>query len=403
MRLVIAISMVVVVAITLCSGIVVSESSQDSNLEESYVAAIREMVAQEWAQYSADYPDLPGGIGLQVLTPKGDYFTTYCIEGDITNQHYFRAASITKTLTAAAILLLQQDGLLNIEDTVTSKMPGRSEAYLPESSEYDIPFKSAITIRQLLEHWAGVFDLSNSDIPSEVDAAYAGQNYLGYVLEQDCNHTFTVDEIVSVVAACGLSYSSPGTAFHYSDTGYALLAKIIERVSGEDYGEFIAHRLLFPNDLVDSSLPYIGTDQTLPEPSVVGFNYYGGEFAPVTADNPSFQVANGNLVTSPLQLAQWARKLYSGQAGLQDEYVRMLMDARPLSGSSGYGLGTEYIKGLGYGHSGAVQGYLSRMVYDPDSDLSVVIYANVLNWDDLVGQSMLLRSIILRTREILGY
>ncbi len=402
MTLVRAIS-IVGFAVTMFLGLVFSASSQEGNLDENYSALIREMVAQEWAQYRADYPDLPGGIALQILTPKGDYFTTYGIEGDITNKHYFRAASITKTFTAAAILLLQQDGLLNIEDAVISDMPGRSEAYLPDSSDYDIPHKNTITIRELLEHWAGVFDICNSDIPLEVHAPYSGHNYLDYVLEHDPNHTFTVDEIVGVVATCGLSYSPPGTAFHYSDTGYVLLAKIIERVSGKDYGEFVTQRFLLPNDLADASLPYMGTDQTLPEPSVIGFNYYKGEFAPVLAYNPSYEVANGNLVASPVQLASWARMLYSGQAGLQDQYKRMMMDIRPLSDSLGYGLGTEYIKGLGYGHSGGMEGYLSRMVYDPDSDVSVVIYANVLNWDDPARQLMLLTGIIFRTREILSY
>jgi len=72
------------------------------------------------------------------------------MEGEPTENTHFRAASITKTFTAAGILLLQQKGLLNIEDTVVSNIPGRTEPYLPNTPEYAIPHKDVITIRQLL-------------------------------------------------------------------------------------------------------------------------------------------------------------------------------------------------------------------------------------------------------------
>lgn len=394
---------VVAFVVSMCSLIIFPVSSKGLILDESYSSLIHEMIVDEWTRYSEDYPKIPGGIALQVLSPKGHLFVTYGMGDDVTNRHHVRGASITKTLTATVVLLLQQEGMLNIEDTVTSSIPGRSDTYLPQSSCYAIPYKDEITIRQLLEHRAGVFDITNSVIPLEVQAPYSGENYLDHILAQDFNHTFTIDEIVSVVAAHGLSYSPPGTAFHYSDTGYSLLAKIVEQVSGEDFGEFVTDRLLLPNNLADSSLPYLGTDQTLPEPFVVGYDYFKEEFSPVTNDNISFQVGNGNLTTSPFDLVLWARRLYSAHAGLKEEYVKMMMDVQPLSESQGYGLGTQYIKGLGYGHSGAVRGYLSLMVYDPDMDLSTLVYTNVLNWGDPANQLVLLRDVILKTRGILGY
>ena len=156
-----------------------------------------------------------------------------------------------------------------------------------------------------------------------------------------------------------------------------------------------------PNGLHDSSLPYLGTDQTLPFPFTIGYDYYGGEFEPVSNDNPSWQVANGNLVTTPADLAEWGKRLYTGKAGLESEYVKMMMDVKRLSDTGGYGLGCEYIEGIGYGHSGAVSGYLSMMSYDPDRDLSTVVFANVMNWDDLTNQMMFFRGLIRQVRTTL--
>lgn len=356
--------------------------------------SLQTMLEERWIDYSSDYPNFPGGIALLVVSVDDSYFASCGIEGESTENTHFRAASITKTLTAAGILLLQQRGLLNIEDTVNSNIPGRSEPYLPDTPQYAIPYGDSITIRQLLEHRAGVFDISNCVVPESSEAPYAGQNYLGYILPQDFEHTVTFDELAGVIASNQLSIAPPGTGYSYSDTGYSLLGKIIEHVSGESFGDFITKNLLLPNGLHDSSLPYLGTDQTLPFPFTIGYDYYGGEFEPVCNDNPSWQVANGNLVTTPADLAEWGKRLYTGKAGLESEYVKMMMDVKRLSDTGGYGLGCEYIEGIGYGHSGAVSGYLSMMSYDPDHDLSTVVFANVMNWDDLTNQMMFFRGLI---------
>ena len=379
-----------------------SESGSDpSESNHTTAESLQDMLEREWTAYVSDYPNLPGGIALQVVSTEGSFFASCAMEGEPTENTHFRAASITKTFTAAGILLLQQRGLLNIEDTVVSNIPGRTEPYLPNTPEYAIPHKDVITIRQLLEHRAGVFDVSNYVVPEDSKSPYAGQNYLDHILTQDSEHTFTFDELVSVTAFNQLSLAPPGTGYNYADTGYSLLGKIIERVSGESYEDFITTNFLLPNGLSDSSLPYLGTDQTLPAPFVIGYDYFDGEFAHVNSDNPSWQVANGNLVTTPADLAEWGRRLYTGNAGLEREYVKMMMDAKKVSDTGGYGLGCSYSEGIGYGHSGAVSGYLSMMTYDPDDDLSIVVFTNVMNWDDLTNQMMLFRQLIREVRTIM--
>ena len=226
-------------------------------------------------------------------------------------------------------------------------------------------------------------------------------NYIHYVLLQDPEHTFTADEMAGVISENQLSYFEPGTGYHYSDTGYSLLFKIIERVSGESYSDFVTRNILEMNKLESSLLPYLGTDQTMPEPFVPGYLYDQGQSEPFEAENMSYQIGNGNLVGTLHDLSTFAKLLFTGRAGLDMKYVEMMMDTVQIDDAKGYGLGCEHVYGLGYGHSGAIHGYLSGMYYDPDNDLSIAIISNVWNLNDLVNQAHFQREVAFEVRKVL--
>jgi D-alanyl-D-alanine carboxypeptidase len=185
-------------------------------------ATLQSMVEQHWSEYKQSRGIDAGGMAVNIITPDTQYFAaTGFNRPTVPNDTHFRGASTTKTFTGAAILLLHQQGVLNIDDTIDEFFPGSDTPYVPANANYDIPYKSQITIRQLLGHRAGVFDVSNSDIPATAKAPYAGMRYADYITEVlgQAEHTFTFDELVGVVAANQLSYFAPGTAFHYSNTG----------------------------------------------------------------------------------------------------------------------------------------------------------------------------------------
>ena len=193
---------------------------------------------------------------MQILSPKGEYFISTGMGQDMTNAHHFRTASCTKTFTAAAIMLLHQRGKLNIEDKITDSIPGTNTPYVPTTADFNIPNKDQITIRMLLMHRAGVFDVTNDELPDSVPAPYGRKDYPDVVLEQDPNHQFTLDELIGVDAAYRLSYPfAPGSDYHYSNTGYSILGKIIERVSGKTYGDFVKTELMVPNGLLEFEPP----------------------------------------------------------------------------------------------------------------------------------------------------
>ncbi|MFA6609650.1 MAG: serine hydrolase domain-containing protein, partial [Candidatus Omnitrophota bacterium] len=235
---------------------------------------LSKVLKKDWNAYKKDKPKFTGGIAMQILSPKGDYFISAGMSKDVTSASHFRIASVTKTFTAAGIMLLDQRGLLNINDRITGNIPGTNTPYVPDSPEYDIPYKNDITIRMLLMHRAGVFDVSNNVIPDNAfsnSKPYIGQDYLTYIKAGDKEHTFTFDELVGVVARGQLSFFEPGSSYHYSDTGYSILGKIIERVSGKSYADFIKEELLVPNGLLETSLPSKGSDQAIPKPFIKGY------------------------------------------------------------------------------------------------------------------------------------
>ena len=352
-------------------------------------SALQAMVEARWQEYSATLPVYAGGLAVYVRSPHGNRFAATEMEGASPRAH-FRVASNTKTFTAASIMKLHQEGLLDIDHFITDAIPGRTEPYVPDAADYAVPYKNEITIRQLLGHRAGVFDVTNAPIPDSCGEPYAGMSYDDYVLSLDPDHRFTFDELVGVDAACQISLFEPGTGYHYSNTGYSILGKIIERVSGMAYADFVRSELLEPNRLTETSLPYLPADRTLPAPFVHGFGLAGGQVSERTEDNMSFNVAEGNIVSTPADLTVWVRALLRGEAGISKETVNMM-----LCEADCYGLGimTFGAADRAYGHNGAHGGYLSYMMYYPEEDTAVVAFTTLLNFDDIATEGPWLQGV----------
>lgn len=382
------------VTFTSCKKSVVDNQQNNIDLK------LQDMVNANYALYKQKYPNYPGGVALKILTKKGDYFVKAGLSEDINDQTKFRAASNTKTLTAAAILFLHQQGKLNIEHKITDIIPGLNIPYVPNNAAYNLPYKNSITILDLLRHRAGVFDVSNQNIPDTVSSPvpYKGQNYIDYIKQTDSIHSFTFDELVNVVSQCKLSYFIPGNGYHYSNTGYSILGKIIERVSNKTFQQFLIEDVMKPMGMTQSSMPVLGTDQQIPLPFASGYVLYNSTKYNVTVSNISANVAEGNLITTPNDLANFLRKLLTGQGILNTNLVNsVMMNYKPTNdiNAGGYGCGLTYTNNLGYGHTGAHEGYLSQMVYDPVTGFTAVAYTN--SWNLEKGMS----SLIEQLREIL--
>jgi D-alanyl-D-alanine carboxypeptidase len=331
-----------------------------------------------------------GGFYLYIMTPSGNYMFSSGVNPPATQFSNLRVASITKTFTAAAIMMLHDQGKLNIYDEITDNFPGTNTPYVPNDSNYNIPYKNDITIKMLLGHRAGVFDVTNDAIPAGLPVPYSGKRYLEYIREQPNNdtHTFTFDELVGVVAKNQLSYFKPDADFHYSNTGYNILGKIIERASGMTYSDFINDHFFKP--LVFSSVSvYKGDDMNIPNPKIEGYVFTGSESINATVDNMSGNVSEGNIIANPYNLATWMKLLISGKAGVSMNSVKLMEEMKDADARHGkYGLGLTITDGLGYGHDGAHAGYLNTLRYNPDTDISIFIASNFWEMSEGIDSMM---------------
>jgi len=201
--------------------------NSDNFIPENYhypdkFAKIQNLLDSSWTVYAKQnkVPD-SCGIGCYISIKGVNHFFKTFTKNKIDENYHFRIASNTKMFTAAAIMLLHQNGKLNINDPISQKMPNSSEPYLPDIADFNIPYKNRITIKQLLQHRAGVFDLANDPIPDNVNQPYRGVFYSDYqMLKFGIDYQFSINEMIKVISDCKIFYEEPEVAFHYSNTGY---------------------------------------------------------------------------------------------------------------------------------------------------------------------------------------
>jgi D-alanyl-D-alanine carboxypeptidase len=371
------------------------------------LAKLQTMIDSSWNAYWGEGNERIGGLMLKVSTPESDYFVSSNYNDTVTQLHYFRGGSSTKMFTAAAIMLLEEQGKLDIDDVVTDLIPGTSRPYIPAVTEYDIPHKNTITIKQLLQHRAGVYDITNYPIPDTVEEPYAGMTYNDYILWElgEMTHNYSFKEFIGVISKHRLAFGEPGIEFHYSNTGYMLLGTIVEQVSGMSFTEFIKNNFVIPLGLTHTSFNPDPNYRALPEPYVRGYLLDEGVPFDITGFiNQSSMIATGNILTTCNDLNIWTKSLITGNAGISQSRVEDMLDyMETFEGHRYYGLGINYTPGLGYGHNGAVWGYMTITRYDPDNQVVFTINASYISLEDLYKQSDCMYSIAGKAIEILGY
>lgn len=329
-------------------------------------------------------------------------------EEEITPDTTFRIASITKNFTATAILLMQEYGWIDISHTITTPMPGGDASYVPDTPDYAIPYKEEITIEQLLQHTAGVYDVDNDPVPG-----CDGDNYVDWMLQKEPDHPFTAAEMVRQDAIYQLTYFAPGTDYHYSDTGYTLLGEIISRIysfhteAEKTYSDFILEHVLGPATPCPLAMafPYLATDQSMPSPSVCGTVITADGDRIYCRDNLSPHVAQGNGLATMRQLNTFVRTLMRGENVLSPESV-LLMQNDTSSFNPNYGLGCKYFQYLGFGHGGDTRGYSSVMAYNPETEVSIIALLPL--WDErsvdnFIACQTTMYNAALNTLKVLGY
>ncbi|RAJ93272.1 D-alanyl-D-alanine carboxypeptidase [Larkinella arboricola] len=357
------------------------------NLDDHTIPAtqrVQEAVDNVRADLEKDLQKQIPSLNVFLQTPTQTYFASSVAAGrqPVTPNTYYRFASVTKTFTATAVMKMYQDGWLDYKAHITELIPGTNQPYVPVTPDWNIPNKSQITIEQLLQHSAGVFDVDNDPVPG-----FNGESYVNYVLSRDSTHQFTVEEMLKPIIDNQLQYFDPATGYHYSNTGYIILSRIIERVysaksgSAKTFADYLYDHITGPTSRVPLpiSFPHRTDDVQLPQPNVASLLWQTtGRLDSFGSVNMSGHVGEGNGYSTMASLNTYVRSLMRGENVLQPQTVKLLQTdvsvARPT-----YGLGTSLFPNLGYGHNGAIAGYLTLMVYDPITEVSLV--AMLPFWD----------------------
>ncbi len=347
-------------------------------------------------------------LNILVQTPDKTWFSSSAGENHqaITADTYFRFASNTKNFTSAAMLNMQEDGWVNIDDKITDTMPGMNEPYVPSTPEWDFPFKDQITIKMLLNHSAGVYDVDNDSVPG-----FGGYSFTQVTQFYEPDHQFTAGEMVEQLVIHNLYYFEPGESKHYSNTGYAIAGEIIGRVYSEHENDS-KHLTDYLHDYIygdgnpvplNMHFPYLASDIEIPEPYSCGYEYPDAtNVDEYCFYNMSAQVAEGNGYSTMQNLNTYIRTLLKGENILTPASVELMKNETSL-GDPNYGLGCFYVENLGYGHNGARVGNLSFMFYDPDNDVSVIAYINAIDYSDFASCYLAMPDAAYAVREILGY
>lgn len=289
---------------------------------------------------------------------------------DLDEHSVFQLASVSKQFTAAAVMILQQKGFINYSDTI--------QKFFPE-----FPYEG-ITIQMLLNHTSGL------------------PNYM-WLLEHKWNKERIPynDDVIRLLNKHKLHlYFTPGTRFNYSNTGYVVLAAIIEKVSQMSYGDFLKQHIFEPLGM-QNSFVYSPAIDKKPKEILSGYKIWGHRYRKIPYTINDGAVGDKGIYSTMNDLFKWDQALYSNKLLTEENKKRAF---EPLTLKNGY----HYPYGFGFRlkdmdstktvyHYGKWNGFRTGLIRFVEDSSTVVI----LNHTNRSGNSKITRNIkeILKSKE----
>lgn len=261
-------------------------------------------------------------------------------------------ASTSKQFTAFAVLLLEADGKLRLDDDI--------RRYLPEVPQFGF----RITLRALLNHTAGLRDYWNL-----FDMA-------GWRISDD----ETKADLLWLVGRQKALNHQPGAEFFYNNTGYALLAIVVERVSGTPFRQFVIERIFRPLGMTRSDVRVV-MEQVI---GGMATGYWGHNPASLYQAIPPYSFAgHTGIVTTVRDLALWDANFHTPRVGTPALLESMRTPGRLADGTTfGYGMGLFIGTHRGHrmiSHAGSDPGYRAELLRFPDDTISVTVLCNAFD------------------------
>ena len=266
----------------------------------------------------------------------------------------FRIASLTKQFTAVCILLLQERGLLHVQDPVLKYLPDLPAAW------------KEVTVHQLLTHTSGV---PNPDYGGK---QYANMQRIGA----------TPGELVALVANQPLDFN-PGTKWNYSNTGYIVLGMLIEKLSGQSYADFLKSNIFQPLGMTDSG--YDRAPEIL-RARASGYDINNGHLTNPDFIDMSVPFSAGGIYSTVEDMFRWNEALAHPGKLLSADSLRQMFTEYPEAANQGqhYGYGVvisrQKFGKLLYYHGGGVEGFSSIIQRYPEERLCIVVLSNLATY-----------------------
>ena len=311
----------------------------------------------------------PGLIALISVEGEEDLLIKRGVANIETNEpihedNAFRIASVTKTFTGTAILILTDEGLIKLDSTIAY--------YLPE---YNIPSGHEITIRMLGNMTSGLFNYTDD---MDLWERFSESGYTQY---------FPPDSLLSIAFRHPLVFQ-PGTDYMYCNTNTVLLGLLLEKITGKHASEVIQEKVLVPLNLTNT---YFGESFFMYEPYSHGYTLEDGGLIDATNWNPSWGYTAGAMISKLEDLKQWVSYLANG-----DLLSETMKAERFDYGTNNYGFCVEsshYKNEQWIGHPGIMPGYNTQLWYNLAKKTTIVIYSN--SEDNLPAQTLFIEFIML--------
>ena len=258
----------------------------------------------------------------------------------------FEIGSVTKQFTSAAIMKLVESGKLNLNDDFTKYV------------DFDTQGKR-VTINNLLYHTSGI-------------ASYTNLPEFWEIQKED----YEKDAIVKFIENAGFDFE-PGQMMLYNNSGYFLLGLVIEKVSGQEYAEFLNRELFEPLGLKHT---FYSSNTSIMEGKVYGYESGEEGLRQRSYLSHSWPYAAGSLCSSTGDLLKWLQGLHEGKVLSKDSYLKFITPNELLNGEkTKYGMGISNYMDNGYkviGHGGAINGFVSETRFYQNEDLYIICLIN---------------------------
>lgn len=283
-------------------------------------------------------------------------------EEELTTKSIFNLASVSKQFTALCIMILSEKGKLEYDDAITK--------YLTE-----LPYNN-ITIRHLLYHTSGL-----APYEDVVEDFWEGDEEEDFITNNDLLKMYAKEEPKLVF--------KPSEKYEYSNTGYAFLASIVERVSKMSFEDFIKENVFEPLDLSNSFA--LRRPKKAPKKVVQGFTYENEEYEDYSYNYLDGIVGDGNVFASAEDLATYAYALLEGKIVSEATLKEAFTVATLKNGEeTEYGFGWELEGVVFVSHTGAWEGYNTYLSIDLEENRIIVVLDNGDNEDvhDITDEAM---------------